>query len=42
MYVMRDESGKINGVFTLPQPGIPVEYMDASDPEILEFYNNAP
>jgi len=36
-YVQRDQSNKITGVFARPQPGNATEFVDDSDPEVVEF-----
>ena len=38
MFVMRDESGKIVGVFASAQPGYADEFVPADDDELKEFY----
>jgi hypothetical protein len=38
MFVMRDESGEIFGVFASAQPGYAEEFVPTDDAELQEFY----
>lgn len=40
MYVLRNNEGKICGLFANLQPGAAEEYLEAGDPEIVEFYKS--
>lgn len=39
MFVQRDGSGKINGVFAKPQAGYAEEELADDHPEVIEFFN---
>ena len=38
VYVQRDESNKVKGVFANPQPGYAEEHKPDDDPEVVEFF----
>jgi hypothetical protein len=37
IYVMRNEDGKVVGLFALPQPGFAEEHLAEDDPEVVGF-----